>query len=262
MFRRSSETAPRGAMIARSTRLSRERRLERVASPRGRGEPLAARAGSGSSGTRPTMLAFSPGASLEPARDPARRLGVAEQQAALLGRSRASDVRGERREIAEHAREQQRPDPDRLVAAKAALDDQVPAEEDQQRVEGRDPEQRRDLVESRLVQQVLVAVVEAGELADEQDQRKRQQRNRVERIVADHRDAEQRPRPLLRRRPRAPARGGTWCRAGRRPWAPRVSEILSTAGWSLVDGRAKGRRIRMTRARSLPGAGRSVGSRS
>ena len=70
---------------------------------------------------------------VEPAPDPASGLGVAHHEAPLLGRHRTGVAPGER-PSSDHAREQQRPDADRLVTTEVTIDDQVPRQPDQERV--------------------------------------------------------------------------------------------------------------------------------
>ena len=138
----------------------------------------------------PDYRGFQPGRLTEPAHDPLCRLGVAQDQASLLAGEFSGHVSGESPNR-DHAREQQRPDPNRLVAAEAAIDDLVPGQEDEERVESGDPEEGGDLIERRLPDQVLVAVVEPSELSDNEHQRKCEERNRVEGIVAQDRHADQ-----------------------------------------------------------------------
>ena len=127
---------------------------------------------------------------IEPARDPVRRVGVAQHQASLLAGQAPGQVpcEGANRD---HAREQQRPDPDGLVTAELAIDDQIPSQPDQERVERRNPEQGGDLVECRLLDQVLIAVVQSRDLSDHEHQRKREQGKGVEGVVAQDRHTDQ-----------------------------------------------------------------------
>ncbi len=200
VFRRSLEIAPPGATIARSicSVVSKCSRLPplRPAWPFVLGSlpPLRPAwpflAGSGSSGARPTTRAFRPGASLN------RRVIQSAVSASPSTRHRSSpdkcpgQVPGEGAN-GDRAREQQHPNPNRLVAAEVAIDDQLPTEPDQERVERRNPEQGGDLVERRLSDQVLVAVVQSRHLSDHEHQRERQQGSGVESIRSQKRHADQ-----------------------------------------------------------------------
>ena len=78
-------------------------------------------------------------------------------------------------------------------------------EEDDERVERREVEEARALVERRLREDDLVAVVQPHQPAGHDDQRQDQQAGRVQRVLADQ-PARRRPsRPAPRRRRRAPS---------------------------------------------------------
>ena len=167
---------------------------------------------------------------VEAALDPRGRLRVAEDQAALLGRSRPRDPAGER-PSGDHAEQQQAPDADRLVAAELPVDDQVARQPDQKRVERRDPEERRHLVERCLVEDVLVAIVEPGELPNDQHQREREQGKGIESVLAEHRDTDQdrdRRRGDIRERQRTAVRGVP--AVGRVPQDPLGDRLGSRSG--------------------------------
>ena len=115
------------------------------------------------------------------------------------------------------AREKQdAPQAEHLRLAEAAVHQHVLAEEDQQRVERRQAEERRRLVERGLVQHQLIAVVQAGELGDENDERQRDKRGGLQGVIAEdgQRQNQRERRPPRRRRP--PGSAGRSRRDGRR----------------------------------------------
>ena len=126
-------------------------------------------------------------AALQLGRQPMGRLGVAEDHAAFLGDQQLGQAPGaDPRD--QHQEEQEAPEDHRLLTPEGPLDDRPAGQEGQQRVEGGDEEQGGRLVEGRLVDDVLVAVVEARELADRDHHRDRDDRPEPEVVAAGDRD--------------------------------------------------------------------------
>ena len=92
----------------------------------------------------------------------------------------------------QHHHEQHHPQAQHLSAREVpeAFDEKSVRQPDQQGVERRDLEYRGRLVERRLPEQVLVAVVEADQLADQDDEGKRGQRRKLQRVVTQDLDGE------------------------------------------------------------------------
>jgi hypothetical protein len=99
---------------------------------------------------------------------------VADEQQALGLRAAAGDRAGQPARQQRPAG-QRGPEDDDLPVAQRAVDEEAVRQPDQQRVEGRELEERRGLVERALVDHQLVAVVEAVELGGHDHEREREQ---------------------------------------------------------------------------------------
>ena len=106
-------------------------------------------------------------------RNPGCRCAVADDETSLHPCGQADGQAGDRA-TGEHPREQQKPDAQSLVTPERPVDDPVAGEPDQKRIERGDPEQSRHLVQCRLAQEVLIAVIETGDLADQNHRWNRQ----------------------------------------------------------------------------------------
>ena len=129
-----------------------------------------------------------------------------------------------------------RPEPEDLAWPRLPFDQDVLAEEDQQRVERRQAEERGRLVERGLVEHELVAVVETGELGDDDDERQGDERRGLQGVVAE--DGQRQNQRERGRHDVGSGRGtaGTSRRAGR----PRVCGFAS----AIVPADPRPRRAR------------------
>ena len=121
---------------------------------------------------------------LELGSDVARGLVGAEHEDPLDRRRAGGDRTGERA-AEDHRDGEHRPEAEDLVAAQRAVDESGRAEPEQEGAQRRDVEDARRLVERRLAQEVLVAVVEADRLVDQDDERKGEQQLGAGRVIAD-----------------------------------------------------------------------------
>ena len=111
-------------------------------------------------------------------------LAAADEQAALGGghaaRDEPRDPAGEQR-----GDEQRAPEAEDLIGAEVALDEPVLQQHDEQGVERRALKELRRLVDRRLVEDELVAVVEAVRLAGDDDERQGEQGLDVQAVVPE-----------------------------------------------------------------------------
>jgi hypothetical protein len=112
---------------------------------------------------------------------------VAHDEAAL-GRRDANRDPAHDGAVHEHGRPEDDPDREHRLAVEVGADDRRAREPDHQREEGGDLEQGGRLVQCRLTDQVLVAVVQPHDLARDDDQRDRDEQDLVEVLVRDERD--------------------------------------------------------------------------
>ena len=114
---------------------------------------------------------------------------VADQQAAL-GRRQPSGEHSRKRAQADEEHEEQHPGAEHLLAPERAVDDGAVEQPEDEHRQGGEAEERRDLVERALVEDVLVAVVEPDRLRRDDEPDRDRDRSRSQLIVADNRDAE------------------------------------------------------------------------
>ena len=122
--------------------------------------------------------------------DGADALRIADDQAALRGAEASRDL------ACDHAagdEQRERGEPDRGHGARVELDRRPPVvgEPDAEREESGDLQEVRDLVERRLLDHDLVALVEAADLVDEHDHRHRPEGEHRRRPVGQERDHDQ-----------------------------------------------------------------------
>ena len=191
----------------------------------------------------PHHLHPGPVAALHLGGEPVGGLGVADDDAALLGDEGAGQGPGQAAHQ-QHQEEQEPPEDRRLRAPEGPLDDVGAGEERQQGVEGGDVEDRGRLVEGALVEQVLVAVIQPGQLADRDHHRDRDDGPEPERVVAEDRDGDDEG-----------GRGGDYVGRGEQPAVDAVAGGGGRRRVALGDGAALARpaRCRPDPQRALPG---------
>ena len=189
----------------------------------------------------PHHLHPGPLAALQLGGEPVGRLGVAEDDAALLGDEGAGQGPGDAAKQ-QHEEEEEPPEDRRLRAPEGPLDDVGAGEEGQQGVERGDVEDRGRLVEGALVEQVLVAVIQPGQLADRDYHRDRDDGPEPERVAAEDRDGDDEG-----------GRGGDYVGRGEQPAVDAVAGGGGRRRIALGDGAALARPARR-RSRSPEGA--------
>ena len=179
--------------------------------------------------------------------DERRRLGVADDQDALAaGQAHGEEAR--RAAQADQRRDEQAPEQERV---RAPLELHGPHALEEEREDRDDGHQHGRLVERRLVDDEVVAVVEPGGLGDQGVQRQHRERPGRERRVrdvgndhhgpddGDHVGRQQRGRPTSSRRRARP--GGTNCSSGRSVPAS-VGRVCSVKPMSAAGTRIHGAR--------------------
>jgi hypothetical protein len=115
---------------------------------------------------------------------------AADEDATLDGCAQARDpARCSAREQCRH--EQCAPQSHGLNRAQRAVDERALEQHDEERIQGRALKQRRRLIHRRLVDDQFVTVVEPMSLARDDDQRQREQRDRLQPIVTQDVDADE-----------------------------------------------------------------------
>ena len=167
VLRISSESELRGAMITRSMSCSTSTRPSVVDGAEHRlAAGLAPVPGQWDS---PHHGRLERGGALELLLDPVGAAWVADHQAAL-GRGQGAYQDARPGAARDHRHEEEHPDPEDLVLAEQpaerTVDQEILAQPDEQRVQGRHLEEGGRLVQRGLAQQVLVTVVEPDRLRD------------------------------------------------------------------------------------------------
>ena len=123
-------------------------------------------------------------AEAELARD-LRRLSLRRHEQDALDRRDAARRGAGETAVDDQQREQRAPERQDLGVPEAGVDDDLPGEEGDERRQCGEVEERGQLVERRLSQPVLVAVVELGELRRDDERRQHQQGRGLKGRVAD-----------------------------------------------------------------------------